>query len=71
MRSLAGAILLWYDTYTTYGRYIMDLILLAAGIAAIVIVTLGLAAGALLLLAAFIGAPAGEYDFDLSDDDLL
>ena len=49
----------------------MDLILLAAGIAAIVIVTLGLAAGALLLLAAFIGAPVGEYDFDLSDDDLL
>jgi len=71
MWSLAGAILLWYDTYTTYGRYIMDLIPLVAIIALAAIVIVSLAIGAVLLMAAFIGAPAGEYDFDLSDDDLL
>lgn len=49
----------------------MDLIPLVAIIALAAIVIVSLAIGAVLLMAAFIGAPAGEYDFDLSDDDLL
>jgi hypothetical protein len=55
----------------TYGRYIMDLIIFIAGLTLVALVIASMVIGALMLLAAFIGAPSGDYDFDLSDDDLL
>jgi hypothetical protein len=49
----------------------MDLIILVTCFSIMGLLVIGLIIGALLLAAAFIGAPAGEYGFDLSDDDLL
>jgi hypothetical protein len=49
----------------------MDLIIFVAGLTLVALVIASMVIGALMLLAAFIGAPSGDYDFDLSDDDLL
>ena len=49
----------------------MDLIILVACLSIAAILVASLAIGAILLAAAFIGVPVDEYDFDLSDDDIL